>query len=172
MEAVQTVHRVCKDPPHPEEPEESPLPSVRGAEVLRMCCASVSPLELLVPPTHHRFLLPRVVEGSSAPEGRGAKLPPGPDQSCLGESDRGDLFPRAPSWRGAGQLSSPRVSSLHLLGPPLCPTGTPRVASRIGGAAGTRGSLGQWGAAGWGLAGPCPPIPLLPAPITVSTGPS
>lgn len=34
------------------------------------------------------------------PEGRGAKLPPGTAQSCLGEADRGDLFPRAPSWRG------------------------------------------------------------------------
>jgi len=65
------------------------------------------------------------------PEGRGAKLPPGTAQSCLEESDRGDLFPRAPSWRGAGWLSSPSVSSVERLpahpsrGPPTPPPWDP-----------------------------------------------
>lgn len=66
------------------------------------------------------------------PEGRGAKLPPGTAQSCLGESDRGDLFPRASSWRGAGCLAHPACPqrSGHLHTPPRdpCPLpGDPQV---------------------------------------------
>lgn len=104
------------------------------------------------------------------PEGRGAKLPPGTAQSCLGESDRGDLFPRAPSWRGAGCLDHPACPqwSGHLPTPPSdpCPLlGDPQGMPSWVGAAHTHGFPGAKDVPTLGAAS----VPPLPAIITVIT---
>lgn len=95
-----------------------PFPSVSPQDPGSLCCASISLLELLLR-TRLRTTGCSCLgwapgrarpKAHQPPEGRGAKLPPGTAQSCLGEADRGDLFPRAPSWRGAGRLGSASVS--------------------------------------------------------------
>lgn len=48
------------------------------------------------------------------------KLPPGTTQSYLREADHGDLFPRAPSWRGAGPCPHGEAAC-HPCSPPWGP---------------------------------------------------